>query len=108
MIAPRIIQDPAEGSRETVEHELDRQARKRDSNPSPQATSEDVKRILRTIDGRNVVEILDLRPTVAEIEQAALWSSGEGGTLGKAGFKLSGRTARIFEIVSAGEDEDEI
>jgi len=106
-MTPRVLQDPAEGSRETVEHELAREARRADSKPSPKATSQDIKRILRDPDERKAAEILKLKPTIAEIEQAAMWSGGEGDTLGKAGLKLSGRTARVFEILSAGEDEEE-
>jgi hypothetical protein len=107
MTAPRILQEPAEGSRETIEHELTRQTRRAGEKTSPQATSEDVRRILRDPDERKIIEILSLKPTVAELEQAAMWSGGEGDVLGKMGRQLTGRAAQIFEILSADHDEED-
>jgi len=108
MTTPRILQEPAEGSRETVEHELARQSRRpRGESDSAPATLNDAKRLLGDTDERKIAEILAVQPTIWELEQAAIWHRGDGDVLGKAGRALSGKAARIFEILAADE-EDEI
>src|SRR5262249_4276862 len=107
MMTPQILQEPAEGSRETAEHELARQSRQRkgeaDSEP---ATPDDAKRLLGDADESKIAEILAVKPTIWELEEAAIWHRGDGDVLGKSGRALSGKSARIFEILSA-DDEDE-
>ena len=105
MSAPRIVQEPAEGSREVVERELRRQTRRRESRPSPAATSDDIKRILGDIEEHKIVEILALRPRVADVEQAALWKAGQDDVVGRP--TLKGRAAAIYDIFSVDEEEDE-
>jgi hypothetical protein len=107
MTAPRIVQEPAEGSREVVERELDRQLKRRDSKKSPTATAEEVERILGDVNAHKVVEILALKPTVAELEQATLWKTGQDDVLASARLKLTGKAAQIYDILSADEEEDE-
>lgn len=108
MTPPQILQDPAEGSRETVEHELARQSRRppgeSDSEP---ATADDARRLLGDADDSKVAEVLAVQPTIWELEQAAIWHRGDGDALGKAGYPLSGKAARIFEILAV-DDEDEM
>lgn len=56
-------------------------------------------------------EILDLEPTVPELEVAAAYFAGMSDVLGEERLPLSGRPARIYEIVSRDEvlpDEDEL
>ena len=97
MMTPHVLQEPAEGSRETAEHELARQSRR---------TPDDAKRLLGDADESKIAEILAIQPTIWELEQAAIWHRGDGDVLGKSGRTLSGKAARIFEILSA-DDEDE-
>jgi hypothetical protein len=55
-------------------------------------------------------EILDLDPTVLDLEVAAAYVAGMTDVLGEERLPLSGRPARIFEIVSRDEvlpDEDD-
>jgi hypothetical protein len=107
MMTPHVLQEPAEGSRETAEHELARQSRRspdeRDTEP---ATLDDAKRLLGDADESKIVEILAVQPTIWELEQAVIWHRGDGDVLGKAGQPLSGKAALIFEILCA-DDEDE-
>jgi hypothetical protein len=107
MMTPHVLQDPAEGSRETVEHELARQSRRprgeRDSEP---ATLRDAKHLLGDTDESKIAEILAVQPTIWELEQAAIWHRGDGDVLGKQGHALSGKAARIFEILSADEEDN--
>jgi hypothetical protein len=71
------------------------------------ATRADVLRFVRDVDERKVLEILALHPTVAEIEQAALWAAGDGDVLARSGHPLSGTAAQVFDILTADEEEEE-
>ena len=56
------------------------------SNPkldgqSPLATPGDIQRLLGNLEASAVSAILALTPTIAEVEEAALWAEGEGETL---------------------------
>jgi hypothetical protein len=70
------------------------------------ATRDDVLRILGDIDERKLLDIFALRPTVAEVEQAAIWIVGNGDVIAKDGRPLSGTPADIVEIVTANEEEE--
>jgi len=104
MTAQRILEDPAEGSREIVERELGRQARS-GMEVAQSATWQDVKRVLGEMSDIKIADVLALRPTVPELEEAGMWSRGEGDIIGREGHRLSGKAAMIFEIISAEEDE---
>lgn len=70
------------------------------------ATRQDVRRIVGDVDDAKLVAILSLQPSVSELEEAAMWSRGDGDVLGKAGHPLTGVAARLFDILAV-EDEDE-
>ena len=70
------------------------------------ARRDDLLRLLGDIDERKVLEILALRPTIAEVEQAGIWVSGDGDVLAKAGHPLTGITAQIVEVLSSDEEEE--
>jgi len=69
------------------------------------ATSEDVLRVAGDIDEHKVIDILALNPTVEEVEEAALWATGDGDILGRTGRPLAGIVADIYEILTADEEE---
>ncbi len=75
------------------------------ANSAP-ATLDDAKRLLGDTDERKIAEILAVQPTIWELEQAAIWHRGDGDVLGKAGRPLSGKAARVFEILAADEEDD--
>jgi hypothetical protein len=79
------------------------------SNPgqssSGQATAEDIRRIIGDIDDPKVVEILDLEPTIVDLEEAVVAATGDVDILGKEGHQLSAVAYQIVEILTAGEEE---
>ncbi len=72
----------------------------------PLATRDDVERVVGDVDETTILEILALQPTLAEFEEAAVWSRGEGDTIGKAGHTLSGVSAQVFDILTADDEEE--
>jgi hypothetical protein len=78
----------------------------RQASASPLAGRADLRRILHDLDDATVLEILNLSPTVAEVEQAALWATGDGHALDRAGHPLSGIVARIVGILQREEEPD--
>lgn len=75
-------------------------------NAESVASREDLRRLFGDIDERRELEILALRPTIAEVEQARVWASGDGDVLAKAGRPLTGTTAQIVEILASDEEEE--
>jgi hypothetical protein len=70
-------------------------------------TKHDLRRLLGDIEERKLLDILALNPSIAEIEEAAVWAAGNGDILAKSGHPLSGTVADVVEIVLAGEEEEE-
>lgn len=69
------------------------------------ATGAEVRSILGDIDDADVLEILNLAPTVVELEEAAIWSIGDGDVLAKQGRPLSGAAADVYEILSRPDQD---
>jgi hypothetical protein len=65
-----------------------------------------VKAVLGDVDDAKLIEIAELQPTLAELEQAAIWVAGNGDVLAKEGRPLTGTVAAIVEIFAAGEEEE--
>jgi len=80
--------------------------RKAPASKATHPSREDLHRILGELDDVKATAILDLKPSVAELEEAALWATGAGEPLGKEGRPLAGVVAEIVEIL-APEEEDE-
>jgi len=78
----------------------------RTGTTSPPARRDDLLRILHDLEDSTVLEILGLSPTVAEVEQAALWAAGQGHELDRTGHPLSGIVARIVAILQREEEPD--
>ena len=77
-----------------------------DTVSRPAATRQDVQRIIGDVDEFKLLEILSLRPSVSELEEAAIWSRGDGDILGKTGRPLTGVAAQLFDILTADEEEE--
>jgi len=80
-------------------------------NPAPGqrpafASRDEVKAILGDLDPGKMLAIVELRPTVADVETALLWLEGDADVYG-AGEPLKGLAADIVAILTAGEDEEE-
>jgi hypothetical protein len=67
--------------------------------------SEELKSILGEVDDAKLIEILKLQPTLAELEEAAIWATGNGDILAKGGRPMTGTVAAIVEILTADEEE---
>jgi hypothetical protein len=64
----------------------------------------ELKAIVGDVGDAKIIEILELRPTVAEVEEAVVWAAGDGDLLGKSGRPLSSMAAAIAEILTADEE----
>lgn len=78
---------------------------KPDSGGDSAATRDDVTGILGPLDFDQMLAILALHPTVAEVEQASIWLAGDSDVFG-AEPPIKGTAAEIVGIVTAN-DEDE-
>lgn len=70
-----------------------------------QASAADIKRVLGDLDTAVVLNILALKPTLRDIEDAALWLGGDPDVFG-AGKPLKGVAGDIVAILTADEEED--
>jgi hypothetical protein len=77
------------------------------SSKSHPATAEDIRKILGELDADVAAEILALRPTVRDIEEAAAALEGDGEVLRKGGVTLTKIAADIADILAAEEEEEE-
>jgi len=81
------------------------QSRSVPPDQSATVTGDDISRLLGGLDERKTLDILALRPTFAEVEQAAVWLTGDGDVLAKSGHPLAGVVAEIVDILTPDEDE---
>jgi hypothetical protein len=66
-----------------------------------------LRRILGELDDETGTEIMMLGASVADVEEAAMWASGQGDVLGKLGHQLTGVAAEVFDLVSLDGAEEE-
>jgi hypothetical protein len=69
------------------------------------ATRDDIKAILGDLDPGKMLAIVELRPTLADVETASLWLAGDADVYD--GEPLKGTAAEIVAIVTEGEDEED-
>lgn len=69
------------------------------------ATHDDIKDTLGEIDNEQMLEIMSLRPTIADVERAAVWLQGDPDMVG-AGEALTGVASEIIDILLEDQDED--
>jgi len=72
---------------------------------SSYATSDEIKAILGDIDTEQLLAVLELKPTIAELEEAKLWLSGDRDVFG-TGEPLKGNASEIVTILTADEEEE--
>ena len=70
-----------------------------------QASRSDIHSILGNLDPEQLLAIVELRPTTAELESAAMWLSGDRDVFGAA-EPLKGAASKIVTIVTADEEEE--
>ena len=71
----------------------------------PAASRVDVLHIMGPIDEAKIIEILALRPSFADLEQAAICAAGDGDVLARSGHPLSGIVADIVDLLAADEED---
>jgi len=69
------------------------------------ATDADIRSILGAINSEKLLEIVSLRPTIAEVEEAAMWLSGDTDVFG-ANIPIKGNASHIATILTAEEEEE--
>lgn len=69
------------------------------------ATNADITGILGPIDSDKLVQILSLHPSVSEVEEAAMWLSGDTDVFG-ANPPLKGNVSDIVTILTVEEEEE--
>jgi hypothetical protein len=79
---------------------------KPNSGGNAAATNDDITSILGPIDPDKLLEISSLRPTVAEIEEAAMWLSGDTDVFG-VNPPVKGNASHIVTILTAEEEEEQ-
>ena len=75
------------------------------SGPGTAATAENIRRVFGGLDDAKLLEIIALRPTIADIEEASLWLAGDADVFG--GRPLPPLRAEIIAILTAEEEEEE-
>ena len=69
------------------------------------ATTDDVRRILGNLDSTKLLDIMTLRPTVLDLEEASLWLAGDPDVFG-AGQPLQSVAGEIVSILTADQEEE--
>ena len=69
------------------------------------ATEAEITGILGPLDTDKLLAILSLKPTVADVETALLWMSGDRDVFG-ADEPVKGAVSDIVTILTEGEDEE--
>lgn len=64
------------------------------------STRSDIQHLFGPIEDHLASEILELAPTLVELEVAAAYATGMTDVMGEVRTPLSGNAARIYEIVS--------
>ena len=71
------------------------------------ATLDEVSNLLGHIDPETAAKVLELQPSIADLEEVAMWLGGQGDLVDRAGRPLADKVAAIYEMVAADNwDED--
>ena len=69
------------------------------------ATDVEITSILGNLDSDKLLAILSLQPTIAEVEEASIWLSGDADVFG-ANEPVKGNASHIITILTAEEEEE--
>jgi len=78
---------------------------KPNSSGTALATHDDIQGILGNLDPAQMLAIMSLRPTVADIEEASVWLEGDTDVFG-AGESIKGVASDIVTILTENEEEE--
>ena len=73
---------------------------------SVRATREDITAILGNIDAEKLLAIVELAPTIVDVEAASSWLAGDTDVFGP-GKHLKGTASDIVAILTEGVDEND-
>jgi len=76
-----------------------------DASISP--SYEELVRLVGELEPVRLAQIEQLQATVAEIEEAVAFASGEDDVMGEARVPLIGRVAEVYEIITADKSTDD-
>lgn len=76
------------------------------AKPTEHVASDDIKAVLGELDEATLLEIVALRPTIRDLEEAVTWLSGDRDIFG-AGEPLKEVAAEIVTILRANEEDDD-
>lgn len=79
---------------------------KNETAETAKAVADDIRKILGNLDERKVLDILALKPTVLDIEEASMCLSGDDDVFGR-GEPVKEVAGAVVSIVTAGEEEEE-
>lgn len=68
-------------------------------------TIEELRRLVGDASDAQLTEIIALKPTASEVEQAIEWLDKDGDRLDQLGHPLAGTVGLIFDILISDEDE---
>ena len=78
---------------------------KPDTGGNAVATDADITSTLGNLDADKLLAILSLQPTVAEVEEASIWLSGDADVF-DADKPVKGNASHIITILTAEEEEE--
>jgi hypothetical protein len=70
------------------------------------ASSSEIRAVLGALDEATLLEIVALRPTIRDLEEAATWLSGDRDIFG-AGEPLRDVAAEIVAVLTTNEEDEE-
>ena len=70
------------------------------------ASRDEIVAILGPLDEDKLIALVNLRPTVAEVEEASVWLDGDRDVFG-AEPPLRGKASDIVTLLTADQEEDE-
>ena len=71
------------------------------------STHREILRLFGPLEDHKVMEITDLQPSLDELEVTSAYLAGLNDVMGKSHHPLSGKAARIYDIVTRDEAFDE-
>lgn len=78
---------------------------KSNSGRTALATRDDIKGVLGDIDPAEMLAIMSLQPTIADIEEASVWLDGDPDVFG-VGDAAQGVASEIIAILTENEEEE--
>lgn len=75
------------------------------TDPNRQAVSDDIRRLLGSLEDRTIVEILSLKPSLEDLAEAALWRRGDGDLITGSHRQFSAGAQAVIDILAQSEEE---